>query len=448
MAKVTQEEFIKRMEEKYGDKYDFSNTIYKGASKRISFKCKGCDTIYSRSANYMISCDAGCRWCDGQGKVSNTKQFIERANEKHNGKYDYSKTCYENAHTKVCITCPIHGDFMISPNSHLNGRGCRKCGIEKNRLPQQGFDVVVAKCKEIFGDKLDFEKAREQYINNHEKVTITCKKHGDFESQFRYLVRGHGCPICKKETLADKFSYSNEEWISKATLIHNGKYTYEKTNYTGRNKKVIVTCPIHGDFEIEAAVHLAGCGCQKCKNQATSERCRLSQDEFIKRLEETYGKGTYIYEEVDYKNMLTPVKVICPKHGEFSRRPCDLLKGGGCSICGMTKGERKITMFLKNNNIDFVPQYKVQIDSIFCKQKNFFLDFYIPSKNVVIEYNGEQHYKPTYFHLVGHKTFEEQEERDWAVRLYCDKNNIKLIEIPYWEYERVEEILKKELKIK
>lgn len=60
-----------------------------------------------------------------------TEEFKERANIIHNGKYDYSKSEYKNAHTEVCIICPEHGEFYQTPHSHLNGRGCKKCGLEK-----------------------------------------------------------------------------------------------------------------------------------------------------------------------------------------------------------------------------------------------------------------------------------------------------------------------------
>ena len=50
-----------------------------------------------------------------------TELFIKRAREIHGDKYDYSKTVYINAKTKVCITCPIHGEFWVLPHSHLQG---------------------------------------------------------------------------------------------------------------------------------------------------------------------------------------------------------------------------------------------------------------------------------------------------------------------------------------
>ena len=59
------------------------------------------------------------------------EEFVERATKVHNGKYDYSKVVYVNNYTKVCIVCPIHGEFSQTPMNHLAGGGCnewQKCG--------------------------------------------------------------------------------------------------------------------------------------------------------------------------------------------------------------------------------------------------------------------------------------------------------------------------------
>lgn len=58
-------------------------------------------------------------------KKKTTKQFIEEAKLVHGNKYDYSKSEYVNATTKVIIVCPQHGEFLQRPCDHLNGHGCK-----------------------------------------------------------------------------------------------------------------------------------------------------------------------------------------------------------------------------------------------------------------------------------------------------------------------------------
>lgn len=65
--------------------------------------------------------------------VYTQETFIKRANEPHNGQYDYSKTEYVDGRTKILIICPKHGEFMQSPSGHLRGNGCRRCGLERRK---------------------------------------------------------------------------------------------------------------------------------------------------------------------------------------------------------------------------------------------------------------------------------------------------------------------------
>jgi hypothetical protein len=62
--------------------------------------------------------------------IYDTKYFIEKANQKHNFKYNYSESKYKNTSTKIIIICPIHGKFFSTPNWHLQSKqGCKKCGV-------------------------------------------------------------------------------------------------------------------------------------------------------------------------------------------------------------------------------------------------------------------------------------------------------------------------------
>ena len=85
-----------------------------------------------------------------------TEQFIEKAKKIHGDKYDYSKVEYINNRTKVCIICPIHGEFWQIANSHLQGEGCKECGMElKAKNKTLTTDKFIEKAKKIHGDKYD-----------------------------------------------------------------------------------------------------------------------------------------------------------------------------------------------------------------------------------------------------------------------------------------------------
>ena len=117
------------------------------------------------------------------------EEFISRAKEVHGNKYDYSKVEYINSKTKVCIICPIHGEFWQTPRQHLISLGCPRCS--HSLVTQKDF---IDKCRAIYGDKYDYSKTK--YVNNHTKVVITCPIHGDFVKRPGDFIRGHGCIKC------------------------------------------------------------------------------------------------------------------------------------------------------------------------------------------------------------------------------------------------------------
>ena len=88
--------------------------------------------------------------------LNNKEIFIKKSNIKHNNKYDYSKVEYKDSLTKVIIICPIHGEFMQTPQNHLRGRGCSLCAnLMKSKNMQMSNDIFIQKAKEIHQNKYD-----------------------------------------------------------------------------------------------------------------------------------------------------------------------------------------------------------------------------------------------------------------------------------------------------
>ena len=146
----------------------------------------------------------------------------------------------------------------------------------------------------------------------------------------------------------------------------------------------------------------------------------------------------------EYKNAKTPILCKCKiDKNEWFATPNRLLSGTGCPQCNESKGEKIITDILTKNNICFMRQKT--FDELYgIGNRNLSYDFHIPSLNILIEFQGEQHYEPIDY-FGGEKRFDIQQEHDKRKREYAKDNNIKLIEIPYWDFENIEEILSKEL---
>ncbi len=125
----------------------------------------------------------------------NTVEFIKKSNQLHAYKYNYSKSKYIGWSIKLIITCLTHGDFLQSPNSHLQGRGCPKCKIDYLKgLRKLTTEEFIKKAKLTHGDKYDYSKV--QYNNSQTKVTIICPIHGEFEQIPNDHLGGHGCNSC------------------------------------------------------------------------------------------------------------------------------------------------------------------------------------------------------------------------------------------------------------
>lgn len=188
------------------------------------------------------------------------EEFIEKANNVHNNKYDYSKVKYINTRTKVLIICPIHGEFWQTPNAHLSKQGCPKCAtlIKSDKL-KLSIDEILDRFKLLHENKYTYDFSN--YKNVDSIISIKCNKHNYwFKQKVYHHLNGNGCPICNHG-----IKYNNEEFIIKAKDIHSETYDYSKVNYVNKNTPVEIICSKHGSFWQKPHDHICGCGCPKCK---------------------------------------------------------------------------------------------------------------------------------------------------------------------------------------
>ena len=126
---MTNDEFIKQSEIKHKNKYLYDKTQFTYKDENVIIKCliHG----YFEQNSYLHLKGHGCPKCAGC-KISNTEEFINKAQKVHNKKYNYSLVDYKNTKTKVKIICKYHGEFIQNPNHHLRFEGCPKCSNSKN----------------------------------------------------------------------------------------------------------------------------------------------------------------------------------------------------------------------------------------------------------------------------------------------------------------------------
>lgn len=213
-AKSNTEEFIKKANDKWGNKFDYSLVEYKNNNSKICIiERKSGRKFWQTPANHLQGYD-----CSNGGKQT-TENLIIKASEIHNCKYDYSKTEYKTSKDKICIICPIHGEFYQLPYNHLKGQGCPKC-IQKSMLENK-IKEILENNNIIFEEQKRFKwlgkKSLDFYLSDY-NIAIECqgKEHlyetGQWEPFEIILKRDiEKYNICKKNFVKVIYVIPNNE---------------------------------------------------------------------------------------------------------------------------------------------------------------------------------------------------------------------------------------------
>jgi hypothetical protein len=318
--------FLIKATNKHHDKYDYSNIEYKDTLTKIQFRCKIHNEIIKQLPYNHLRGNGGCKKClkeSSRKKKSFTiKEFIQKSKKKHGDYYEYSKVSYTNSVTPVIIICPVHGEFHQKPVVHYSGSGCNDCGIitaaSKCKTTCLEF---IKKARETHNNKYDYSNV--DYQHSHKKIKIICPVHGEFEQLPSNHLTGSGCLSCGILSITG----NKDDFINKATLVHDNKYDYSKVNYVTNRKNIIIICPVHGEFHQTPYKHLNTQGCSKCSGNRKSDTLT-----FIEKAK-TKHNNKYDYSKVNYENNHIKVTIICEKHGEFKQVPNSHLNGHGCNKC-------------------------------------------------------------------------------------------------------------------
>ena len=429
---MTQEEFIQKSKIIHNNKYDYSLVQYISTNVKVKIICPYHNIFEQIPKSHLKG--HGCSKCANNNK-STTEDFIKKANEIHNNKYDYSLVDYKGAKTEVKIICKEHGIFEQSPNTHLRNHGCPRCyGNDKKTTDEFIEDAI-----KIHGNKYDYSLTK--YINNKKKIKIVCKEHGIFEQSPIKHLKGQSCPKCKTEKIKITLTKSLEQFINDSKKIHRDKYDYSLVDYKGSFHRVKIICKEHGIFEQSPVSNLQGNGCKKCADIIISTKLSSNTEDFIKKSNIVHN-NFYNYNKTIYKNSTSRVIITCPIHGDFEQIPNSHLLGCGCSNCQKSKGELKIKKYLDDNNFIYKEQHR--FDN--CKKLlPLPFDFYLPKYNLCIEYDGEQHFRRFRFEENDDKLIIRQ-QRDKIKTKFCRNNKIKLLRIKYIDMKNIDKILNKYLK--
>jgi len=470
---ILRQEIIKILEQRVTKDYWNYETLKDEASKYN----KRTDFIRKSPTAYEVSKEMGI-YDEITQHMPKPKQWsledLKKEAQKYNTLSDFqnkSKGAYLKAY-RLGVLNDITKDYKEAPNK---------------KLTQSEF---IERSNQVHGNFYDYSLTN--FKNTREDVKIICPIHGEFTQTAGSHLSGKGCKKCGIDDTRKKLKLSQDEFIKKSNKANDFKYDYSKSNYINSTTKVIVTCPIHGDFLTLPNNHMGGSGCPKChgtKKRTTQEfiddalkihgnrydysssnylssekpieiickvhgpflqiaanhlkgdncpKCVGNQKsntiEFIKKAKLIHG-DRFNYDKVEYVNNKTPIVITCPKegHGDFVMKPNSHLSGSGCPICSESRGEKFLSLVLNDLNLKFTRQAKFKDctnlkDGKYCRRLPF--DFYLPEKNTVIEYDGIQHFKGVEY-WGGENSFQTQQTRDKLKNDFCKRNNIKMIRIPY-----------------
>ena len=274
-------------------------------------------------------------------------------------------------------------------------------------------DEFIENAVKKHGNKYDYSKV--DYKKCDIPVRIICSKHGEFLLKPTNHLLGAGCTYCYNNSML-----TIDEFINRSNIIHDFTYDYSKVDYKGYYVPIIIICPKHGEFLQKPNGHLKGKGCQYCSGH------KLNTETFIERAIKIHG-NRYDYSKVNYIHNKTKLLIICKTHGEFLQNSCEHLKGKGCPKCSMSKGENIIKKYLIKNKIDFIYQ-KMFSDCKYISTLRF--DFYLPTHNILIEFDGIHHYK-AFNYFGGEKTYKDTIIKDKIKNEYAKNNNIVLCRLSY-----------------
>lgn len=269
-------------------------------------------------------------------------------------------------------------------------------------------------------------KALEEYRNGRTKIKLLCQKcNYEFSATPGSLYMGHGCPNCVGVAKKSKQRFIKELSVIRPNVETIGIYKNTKT-------KLDFRCKICGHvWRTTPNAVLQRTGCPACAGTL-----KKTQEMFLEQMK---NKHPTIRVLGQYINNRVKVQCQCLQCGEiFDGIPHAMIDSlHGCPLCSGSKGEKKIRDWLNVNNIHFYSEYRF----IDCKSKHPLpFDFYIPNKNVLIEYDGKQHYEINEF-FGGQHAFNELRMHDEIKNRYCTENKINLIRIPYWDFYKIDEIL-------
>lgn len=349
--------------------------------------------------------------------------------------YELLSTEYNGCSDKLAYVCPKHrekGIQYIDWAHFSRGQGCKHCGYENKKSGSQ-MNLEDYNAKELTKSKgMEFVKiTREDSVLY---IYYICPKHRFAGVQRTPIAsmrkKKIGCPYCIGWNKTTE-SFRQELFNINQNILVRGEYIDAET-------PIECECLVDGTtWSPTPNSLLCGSGCPECGRIASNKNSTKTNEQFLLELNDA---NPDVIPLQDYIQAKISIWVMCKKCGhQWLATPDHLLHGGRCQECSATPNEKKLGDILKRRGFKIERQKKYDD----CRdQLPLPFDIYLLEYNILIEYDGEQHYKPVNFGGISdddaHTNFLKTQYHDSIKTQYCQNNNISLIRVPYWEKNNLE----------
>lgn len=403
---------------------------YKNNKEKLEVECS-CGEVFFRSFQDIKNKNlTKCPCCTGN-KLSykNVADYI-----KSKGCTLVSKT-YERNCDKLDIKCECGNIYKVDFNTFKKGQTrCKSCYWKiKNHHNLHDYGYV----KKYIETKSDSILLSDEYKGCFNPLKIKCSCGEVWITNFYKIQKSQNikCKSCLSKIMSDIRRHDWEQVEEEVSKIIHNKFSIVKCDYKNIKTDINLKC-IRCGYEFKrsiANIRFAKSGCPFCERSN-----RLKTIEEAQVIIDSYADG---YKVVRYDNV-SSVYVKHEKCGHISKKRLSTIRanhGIRCELCNPldSVGVVKIKSWLDKNHI----KYKREKTFNGCVyQRKLFFDFYLPDYNTCIEFDGQQHFKPT-LKFGGEKNFRKYQIRDNIKNKYCKDNNINLLRIKYDEINKIDTIL-------
>ena len=326
---------------------------------------------------------------------------------------------YINKRTKIRVKHIKCGNtYAVTPNNFLRGHCCPYCYGNLKKTTAQ-FE------KEIYDLVGNEYTLLDTYVNNKTKIQVKHNKCGHtYKVTPNAFTNGSRCPYCRAKANGEAKRKTNTEFQQEVFDLVGNEYIFLDTYVNNMTKIRVKHTKCGKIYEVTPANFLSGHGCPYCSGKA-----KKTDDQFQQEVYDLVG-DEYTFLDT-YINSKVKLRVKHNKCGRiYEVTPTDFFnKHSRCPYCNSPKGETLITKILDTLNIKYESQET--FDDLKDIQPLSY-DFYVPSQNILIEYQGIQHYEPIDY-FGGDHAFKLQQKHDKMKLDYAKTHHYNLITVPYTE---------------